>query len=108
MSRFDPVPAGAWPAGQAWYPMLGQWGPAGNLWPDDWDPSWEKEIEPLADDLWRTKDGKVIKISDLETRHLRNIIRLIERTNGGRGCLAKLQEKSPRLRNLLDEWLARF
>lgn len=111
MSKIFPVPDGPWPAGQAWYPLLGQWGPSHGFYPDDWDPSWEEQVEekkPLAPDLWKTKEGQIIKIVDLEIGHLRNIIKMIERENGGPGSLVKLHQKSERVKNLLNEWLRRF
>jgi hypothetical protein len=108
VSVIHPVPPGPWPAGQAWYPLLGTWGPSRSLLPDDWDPSWEEEREPLAPDLWQTKEGKIVRIADLETGHLKNIIRMIEKANGGPGCLVRLHQKNERVRNLLNEWLRRF
>ena len=111
MSKIFPAPDGPWPAGKAWYPLLGQFGPAQSSFPDDFDP-WDP-AEPLFPpvvpaDSWKTREGKIIRISDLETSHLRNIIRMIEREGGGPGCLVKIQEKNERVRNLLDEWLKRF
>jgi len=108
MSKFLPVPPGPWPAGQAWYPLLGTWGPVGSFdMPDDLPDDLFLEVElPLH--CWRTREGNVVRICDLETSHLRNILRMIERANGGPGCLVKLQETNGRVRNLANEWLKRF
>jgi hypothetical protein len=78
--------------------------------PDDLpdDMFLDVELPPLAPHLWKTMEGKVIKICDLETSHLRNILRMIERANGGPGCLVKLQQTNGRVQNLANEFLKRF
>ncbi len=108
MSWISPPP-GPFPPGQAWYPLLGRFGPTGSIGADDFDPWQDEGQEELTPaDCWKTKDGKVVPIAQLETLHLRNIIRMIERNNGGPGCLIKLQEKRPRVRNLVAEFVKRF
>lgn len=110
MSKIIPVPDGPMPAGQAWYPLLGEWGPP--LWFGDdsgndldWDPfDTENELDPH---LWQTKEGEVLLISKLETSHLRNILRMLERKHGP-GSLARLGKTEARVRNLTNEWLRRF
>lgn len=122
---WHPVPSGPWPPGQAWYPLLGQWGTAHILdIPDeafafddlDLDLFGHLLATPVAPDAWVTRDGKVIPICELELSHLRNIIRMIERgilaarerTGKGPRTLAERAESDERVRNLLNEWLRRF
>jgi hypothetical protein len=115
MSHWFPMPSGPHPPGQAWYPLLGKWGPA-HLDPPDEAFGFDEFDEPLAPYLWRTKDGEVIAICDLELSHLRNILRMIERgivaarerTGRGARTLAERAESDERVRNLLNEWLSRF
>lgn len=38
--------------------------------------------ESLANDTWTTQDGRVLKITEMETSHLRSTIRWMERTAG--------------------------
>lgn len=124
---WHPVPPGPRPTGQAWYPLLGQWGPARfDDIPDDAFVFDDGDLDlalfghllatPIAPDAWVTREGKVIQIRDLELSHLRNIIRMIERgilaarerTGKGPRTLAERAESDERVRNLLNEWLRRF
>lgn len=115
--KWHPLPSGSFPPGQAWYPLLGRWGPADLGPPDEAFEFYdESEAEPLDSDLWKTKDGKIIPIRSLELGHLRNILRMIERgvvaarerTGKGPRTLAERARNDERVQNLLDEWLRRF
>lgn len=39
----------------------------------------------VADDEWQTRDGRVLKFCDMDDRHLKNTIALIERTAAADG-----------------------
>lgn len=115
--KWHPVPPGPRPLGQAWYPLLGQWGTADPHIPDE---AFGFDDDPfgggLSADVWKTREGKIIPIGELETGHLRNILRMIERgvvaarerTGKGPRTLAERARNDERVQNLLDEWLRRF
>lgn len=112
---WHPIPGGPWPPGQAWYPLLGQWGPAHLDMPDE-AFGFDGPFGGLSADVWKTREGKIIPIGELETGHLRNILRMIERgvvaarerTGKGPRTLAERARNDERVQNLLDEWLRRF
>lgn len=38
----------------------------------------------MRDRIWRTKDGRAMTVAEMETRHIVNSIRMIERSRGWR------------------------
>jgi hypothetical protein len=45
-------------------------------------PHRDREIELLENNLWETRDGSIISITNMTTNHIKNCIRMIYKANG--------------------------
>ena len=57
----------------------------------------EEEYRRIGDGIWQQKDGKEIQVKDMETSHIRNCIRMLER---------QVQEYG--IDDIKEGWLFRF
>ena len=58
---------------------------------------YEEEYRRIGDGIWQQKDGKEIQVKDMETSHIRNCIRMLER---------QVQEYG--IDDIKEGWLFRF
>lgn len=81
-----------------------------------WDQYWYQEVERLAavqkhiltniihERCWRSSDGRVRRLRDIDTRHLFNIVNMLERLGNQPDMLkAALEELGSRERDYFDE-----
>jgi hypothetical protein len=45
----------------------------------------------MKDRLWRCKDGRILPVAQMDTRHIQNSIARIQRLNWRRGYLPRLE-----------------
>lgn len=58
----------------------------------------DEELEFISVPAWRTQDGTLIAIRDMETSHIKNCIKMIYRSNGRRHQYLRLFEDELRFR----------
>ena len=58
---------------------------------------YEEENRRIGDGIWQQKDGKEIQVKDMETSHIRNCIRMLER-----------QVQKYGIDDIKEGWLFRF
>lgn len=58
---------------------------------------YEEENRRIGDGIWQQKDGKQIQVMDMETSHIRNCIRMLER-----------QVQKYGIDDIKEGWLFRF
>lgn len=54
----------------------------------------------MSDEIWTTKDGRKLKVSEMTDQHVRNTLNMILRTQ--REALAKLERSLRRLQTVRD------
>lgn len=75
-------PEGPWPKGMAWYPLIGRWGPVSEIdfiCEDDFGSGFTEEAIFDSHVHWKTKDGRILLLTEMTDVHLYNSIRMVWR-----------------------------